>query len=55
MINTATSNTYIYGVGILAVLASGVCVLFAYNTSQAANKKQFNEKQDEPSKWRHVL
>ena len=33
-------DTYIYGVGILAVLTIGVCVFFAYNSSQAANKKQ---------------
>ena len=42
--NTATSDTYIYGVGILVVFAIDVCVFFAYNTSQAANKKQVNEK-----------
>ena len=36
--NTATSDTYIYGVGILAVLVIGVCMFFAYNTSQAVNK-----------------
>ena len=39
--STVQSNdTYIYGVGILAVLTIGVCVFFAYNSSQAANKKQ---------------
>ena len=43
-------DTYIYGVGILAVLAIGVCVFFAYNNSQAKNKKQANEKQDQPPK-----
>ena len=42
--NTATSDTYIYGVGILVVFSIGVCVFFAYNTSQSANKKQVNEK-----------
>ena len=42
--NTAISDTYIYGLGIPAVLAVEVCVFFAYNTSQAANKKQVNEK-----------
>ena len=36
--NIDTSDNYIYGVRILAVLAIGVCVFFAYNTSQAANK-----------------
>ena len=34
-----SNNTYVYDVGILAVLAIGVCVLFGYNTSQAKNKK----------------
>ena len=43
--NTATSDTYIYDVGILAVLAIGICIFFANNTSQAANKNQINEKQ----------
>ena len=27
-----SSDTYVYGVGMLAVLAIGVCVFFAYNT-----------------------
>ena len=51
--NTATTrsnDTYIYGVGIFAVLAIGVCVFFTYNTSQGANKKQVNEKQQQPPK-----
>ena len=52
--STVQSNdTYVYGVGILAVLAIGVCVFFAYNTSE--NKKQANEKQDQPPKRRHML
>ena len=51
---SAQSNGfYVYGVGILAVLAIGVCVIFAYNTSQAGNKKLANEKQ--PPKRRHML
>ena len=40
--NTATTrsnDTYVYGVGIHAVLAIGVCVFFTYNASQAKNKK----------------
>ena len=39
---TVQSNgAYVYGVGMLAVLAIDVCVFFAYNTSQAklVNKK----------------
>ena len=27
-----SNDTYVYGVGILAVLAIGVCVFFTYNT-----------------------
>ena len=38
-----SNDTYVYGVGILAVLAISVCVFFAYNTSQAS-KKLVNEK-----------
>ena len=40
--STVQSNdTYVYGVGILAVLAAGVCVFFTY---QAKNKKQNNDR-----------
>ena len=38
------NDTYFYGVGILAVLANGVCVFFAYNPSQAKNKKNLSMK-----------
>ena len=47
--NTATTrsnDTYIYGIGIFAVLAIGVCVFFVYNTFQRKNKKIVNEEQD---------
>ena len=37
---TRSSDTYIYGVGIVAVLAIGVCVFFAHNTSQAEKKSR---------------
>ena len=51
--NTTRSNdTYVYGVGMLAVLAIGVCVFFAYKTFP---KKLVNEKQDQPSKRGHML
>ena len=50
-----SNNTYIYSVSILAVLAIGVCVFFAYNTSQPKNKKTVNEKQDQPPKRRPML
>ena len=54
--STVQSNgAYLYSVGTLAVLAIGVCVFFAYETSQAANKKQVNEKQDQPPKRRNML
>ena len=53
--STVQSNdTYVYGVGMLAVLAIGVCVFFAYNTFPK-NKKLVNEKQDQPPKRRHML
>ena len=48
---TRSSDTYIYDIGILAVLVIGVCVFFAYNTSQAVNKKQV----DQPPKQHHML
>ena len=50
-----SNDTYVYGVGILAVLAIGVCVFFRYNTFQPKNKKLVNEKQDQPPKRRHML
>ena len=50
-----SNDIYVYSVGILAVLAIGVCVFFAYKTSQAANKKQVNEKQDQLPKQRNML
>ena len=49
------NDTYIYGFGILAVLATRACLFFAYSTSQAANKKQVNEKQQQPPKRRNML
>ena len=57
--NTATTRSddiHVYGVGILAVLAIGVCVFFTYNASQSKNKKTVNEKkQDQPPERRHML
>ena len=48
--STVQSNdTYVYGVGMLAALAIDVCVFFAYNTFPE-NKKQANEKHDQPPK-----
>ena len=38
-----SNDTYVYGVGILAVFAIGVCVFFGYNTF-SKNKKNVNEK-----------
>ena len=46
-----SNDAYVYDVGMLAVLAIGVCVFFAYNTFQP--KKLVNEKQ--PPKKRHML
>ena len=52
---TKPNDTYVYGVGMLAVFAIGVCVFFTYNGSQAKNKKTVNEKQDQPPKGRNML
>ena len=41
---TRSSDTYIYGVGLLVILAISACVFCAYITSQVKNKKQVNEK-----------
>ena len=41
-----SNDTYIYGVGVLAVLAISACVFFAY----PKNKKQANGKKDQPPK-----
>ena len=54
-VTTRSNDTYVYGVGIVAVLAIGACVFFAYNTFQPKNKKLVNEKQDQPAKRRHML
>ena len=60
---TITSNdTYVYGVGMLAVLTICVCVFFAYNNFPK-NKKQANDcqtaqheqKKDQPTKRRHMF
>ena len=66
--NTATTrsnDTYVSGVGIVAVLAIGVfvCVFFAYNTFQPKFKKltndrstaQHQQKKDQPPKRRPML
>ena len=52
---TRSNGTYVYSVGILAVLAMGVCVFFPYNTFQPKNKNLVNEKPDQPPKRRHML
>ena len=46
-----SNRAYVYGVGMLVVLVIGVCIFFAY----PKNKKQANEKQDQPPKRRHML
>ena len=52
---TRSNDTYVYGVGIIDELAIGVCILLAYNTPQPKNKKQANEKKEQPPKRRHML
>ena len=54
-VQSTVQSNYVYGVGILAVFATGVCVFFAYNTFQPKNKKQANEKQNPPPKQRYML
>ena len=56
---TRSSDNYVYGFGMLAVLAIGVCVFFAYNTF---SKNQANDcpaaqpnEQKKPTKRRHML
>ena len=49
-----SNDTYVYGVGIFAVLSIGVCVFFAYNTSQAS-KTLVSEKKNQRPKRRHML
>ena len=54
--NTTTirsNDTYAYGVGVLAVLAIGVCVFFGYNTFQP--KKLINEQKDQPPQRLNVF
>ena len=41
-VQSTAQQTFVYAVGILAVLAIGVCLFFAYNTLQP--KKLVNEK-----------
>ena len=52
---TRSNDIYIHGICMLAVRAIGVCVFFAYNTSQAKNKTFVNDKQDQLPKRRHML
>ena len=47
-----SSGTYVYGIHMLAVLAIGVCVFFAYYTFP---KKLVNGKKDQPPERRHML
>ena len=59
---TTTNDTYVYGVGMLAVLAIGVCVFFSYNTFPKNEKQdndrlaaQHEQKKDQPPKRRHMF
>ena len=49
-----SNDAYVYGVDILAVFTIDVCVFFAYNNFPK-NKKQGNEKQDQPPKHCSML
>ena len=50
-----SNDTYVHGVGKLAVLVIGVCVFFTYNTFQPKNEKLVDEKQDQPPKRHHMF
>ena len=60
---TGSNDIYVYGVGILAVLAIGVCIFFAYNTFQLKIRKLTNDrstalheqKKDQPPKRRPMI
>ena len=59
---TRSNDTYVYGVGMLAVLAIGVCVFFSYNTFPKNEKQdndrlaaQHEQKKDQPPKRRHMF
>ena len=39
-IQSTVQSSYVYGIGILAVVTTGVCVFFAYNTSQPSSMKR---------------
>ena len=56
---TRSIDTYIYSVGVVAVLAMGTCVFLAYNkrSSQTVNKEQIKEQQQliKPPKLRNML
>ena len=51
---STVQSAYVYGIGVLAVLAIDVYVFFAYNTFPK-NKKLINEKEYQPPKRRHML
>ena len=50
--STRPNDNYIYGVGILAVIATGVCAFFAYNLKI---KNSSIKKMNQPPKRRHML
>ena len=52
-VQSTVQSNYVYGAGMLAVLAIGVCVFSAYNTFLP--KKPINEKKDQPPKRRHMI
>ena len=52
---TRSNDTYVYGVGILAFLAIGVCAFLHITLSSLKIKKVVNEKQDKPPKRLHVF
>ena len=49
-----SDDTYVYGIGILAVFAIGVCVFCTYNASQTKNRKTVNEKKQDQKPKRRI-
>ena len=54
-LSVKSNDTCIYSIGILVVLAVGVCIFFGYNTFFKNKKTNNEEKQDQAPKRRHIL
>ena len=52
-VQSTVQSNYVYSIGIFAVIAIGVCIVFSYNTFQP--KKLINEKKDHSPKGRYMI